>query len=208
MRRFVPPTTWTFTLLLATGLVALHVATLASQVVGQDVAKPPRAATDKPRAARTITIEEALKELDLIRPGRSQPARDFTAASTGGATFRLADHRGKVVLINFWATWCPPCLEEMPALERLWQRQKGGGFVLVAVSLDSNTSLVRPFVTERGLTFPVALDPRLEVANAYGVRALPTTVLIDRQGTVRALALGPRVWDNDAAHGLVEGLTR
>jgi peroxiredoxin len=96
----------------------------------------------------------------------------------------------------------------MPALERLWQRHRSANFVLVAVALDANTSLVPPFLAERRLTFHVALDPGLEVANAYGVRALPTTVLVDRHGAVRALALGPRVWDNDAAYSLIDALKR
>jgi thiol-disulfide isomerase/thioredoxin len=126
----------------------------------------------------------------------------------GGGRFRLAEHRDRVVLVNFWATWCPPCVEEMPALERLWQRHRGGPFTVVAVSLDASPADVPPFVSAHRLTFPVAVDVGGDVANAYGVRALPTTVVIDGRGLVRALALGPRVWDNDAAHALVSGLMR
>ncbi|MGH7312319.1 MAG: TlpA disulfide reductase family protein, partial [Candidatus Rokuibacteriota bacterium] len=117
-------------------------------------------------------------------------------------------HRGQVLLINFWATWCPPCLEQMPALERLWRQHKDNGFVLVAVSLDGDPAPVGPFVAEHRLTFPVALDPKFEVANLYGVRALPATFVVDRLGNLAALALGPRTWDNDAAHSLVESLAR
>jgi peroxiredoxin len=194
-------------------LVSLALVPLAGPGVVSS-AQPTRGATrpstpgDTARAGRTFTLEEAQRELDLVQPGRTRPAPDFTAPTHDGGVFRLAEHRGKVVLMNFWATWCPPCLEEMPALERLWQRQRSAAFTLVAISLDANANLARPYVAERRFTFLVALDPRLEVANAYGVRALPTTVVIDRQGTVRALALGPRVWDNDAAHALIDALKR
>ena len=91
-------------------------------------------------------------------------------------------------------------------MERLWRRHRDEGFVLVAVSLDSDPKLIGPFVAEHRLTFPVALDPALEVANLYGVRALPASFVVDRQGNLAVLALGPRTWDNDAAHSLVEGL--
>jgi peroxiredoxin len=165
-------------------------------------------AAPAPAGGRASGVEDAMRALDLIKPGRVQRAPDFTLTRLDGKRFRLADQRGKAVLVNFWATWCPPCLEEMPALERLWRRNRGEAFVLVGVALDANTALVPPFASEQELTFPVLLDSRMEVSNAYAVRALPTTVVIDRQGDVRALALGPRVWDNDAAHALVRGLAR
>jgi peroxiredoxin len=161
-----------------------------------------------PRGGRQLSLEAAIRELDLIRPSRARAAQDFTAPLLGGKSFRLAGHRGQVVLINFWATWCPPCLEEMPALERLWQQHKDSGFVLVAVSLDADPAPVAPFLAAHRLTFPVALDSKFEVANLYGVRALPATFVVDRLGNLAALALGPRTWDNDAAHSLVEGLGR
>ena len=91
-------------------------------------------------------------------------------------------------------------------MERLWREHRKRDFVLLGISLDSNAALVPPYLAEHKLTFPVALDPNLDAANAYGVRALPATFLIDRQGNVAALALGPRAWDNNAAHSLIEGL--
>jgi peroxiredoxin len=155
-----------------------------------------------------MSLDEAVRELELIRPSRQKYAEDFTLRLVDGATFRLSEHRGKTVLINFWATWCPPCREEMPALERLYRRHKDRGLVLVAVSLDADPTVVPPYVRASKLTFPVALDPKAEVGNKYGVRALPSSFVVDRQGTMTALALGPRVWDNDASHSLVEALTR
>jgi peroxiredoxin len=161
-----------------------------------------------PRTGRRLSLDAALRDLDLIRPGRPKAAQDFTVPLLQGPKFRLADHRGQVVLINFWATWCPPCLEEMPALERLWHQHQDRGFILIAVSLDADRGLVKPFVTKHRLTFPIGLDSKLEVANLYGIRALPATFVVDRQGQVTALALGPRAWDNDASHSMVEELTK
>ena len=153
-------------------------------------------------------IDTALKELDLIKPSRPKLAVDFTLPTPDGGSFRLADQRGKVVLVNFWATWCPPCLEEMPAMERLWRRHKDAGFVLVAISLDADPKKVPPFVSARKFSFPVALDPRMAVAETYGVRALPSSFVVDREGTMTGVALGPRSWDDAAAHRLVQAMLR
>ncbi|MGH7279832.1 MAG: TlpA disulfide reductase family protein, partial [Candidatus Rokuibacteriota bacterium] len=145
-------------------------------------------------------------DLDLIRPARQKLADDFTLPMPDGSRFTLAEHRGKVVFINFWATWCPPCLDEMPSMEKLYVQQRDNGFVMVAVSLDADPAVVAPFLARLGVTFPVALDPKLGVANTYGVRALPASFVVDREGYLAALALGPRRWDGAAAHSLVEGL--
>lgn len=93
-------------------------------------------------------------------------------------------------------------------MERLWRQHRGNRFVLVAVSVDTDPAVVAPFVATHGFSFPVALDPKMTTANAYGVRALPSSFLVDREGTLAGLALGPRAWDNDAAHSLVEALSR
>ena len=168
----------------------------------------PVAAPRAVRAGRVLSVDEAIKELDLIRPSRPKLAGDFTIPTTDGKSFRLSAHQGRPVFVNFWATWCPPCLEEMPAMERLWRAQKGAGLVMLAVTVDADAGVVAPFLKRHELTFPVGLDTRMELANTYGVRALPSSFIIDREGRVAALALGPRAWDNVAAHSLVEGLAR
>lgn len=162
----------------------------------------------KPRAGKVLPLAQAMKELDLIRPSRTKAAEDFTIATPSGGKFRLSEHRGKAVMINFWATWCPPCLEELPAMERLYRQHKDAGFTLVAVSVDADPAKVTPFLTSHKLTFPVGLDPRMDLANSYAVRALPSSFIVDRAGNLAALAIGPRHWDSDAAHSLVEGLAR
>jgi peroxiredoxin len=181
--------------------------------------EPPRATSDPapvtpaPSAAvaagrARLPLAEAIKELDLIKPARQKLADDFTVPTPGGATFRLADQRGKVVMVNFWATWCPPCLEEMPAMERLYRKHKDAGFTLVAISVDADPKKVTPFVSEHKLTMPIGVDPKMDLASTYGVRALPSSFIVGRDGNLAALAIGPRHWDNEAAHALVEGMLR
>jgi peroxiredoxin len=155
-----------------------------------------------------LGVDQAVRELDLVRPSRSKYAHDFTLSTIDGKKLRLEDQRGKVVFVNFWATWCPPCREEMPAMERLWQQQKDQGLMVLAVSVDSDTNGVPAFVKQHGFTFPVVLDPNMDVANAYGVRALPASFVIDPQGQMVAVALGPRRWDGDAAQSLIEAVAR
>jgi peroxiredoxin len=168
----------------------------------------PATTAARPRSGKVLPLDAALKELDLIRPSRAKLAGDFTLATHGGGKLRLAEQRGKVVMINFWATWCPPCLEEMPAMERLYRQQKDAGFTLVAVSVDTDLNKVTPFVAAHKLTFAIGLDPKMDLANAYAVRALPSSFLVGRDGSLTALAIGPRHWDNDAAHSVVEGMAR
>jgi peroxiredoxin len=166
----------------------------------------PQASRAAEHAARRPSIEESLRKLDLIRPGRVRAAAEFAVATADGKGFRLNDYRGRVVFVNFWATWCPPCREEMPSMERLYARHRDRGFVVMAISVDADPRVVTPFVKETGITFPVGLDPKMDVANAYGVRALPSSFLVDRQGNLAALAMGPRTWDNEASHALIEAL--
>ena len=157
-----------------------------------------------------VPASEPAKELELARPGRSQAAEPFEVSTPEGGKLSLADYRGRVVLLNFWATWCEPCKEEMPAMERLYQKHRGQGLIVLAVSNDSegSTQRVARFVKESGFTFPVGLDPRLKVANLYRVRVLPSSLVIDRKGTLSYIALGPRAWDKPAAHQLFESLLK
>ena len=112
-------------------------------------------------SVRGLSVEEAMRELELVKPPRARAAEDFTLPMPDGRRFRLSEHRGKVVFVNFWATWCPPCREEMPSMERLYRRFKSRGFTILALSIDSRgEEVVAPFVKSFALTFPVGLDPR------------------------------------------------
>jgi len=194
---------------LAAALYTVRVSSVAeAPAIRARIPEPPAPAAPAaaPRAPRGLSLDDAIKELELIRPPRPKFADDFTIATAAGTSFRLSAHRGRPVFMNFWATWCPPCLEEMPAMERLWRGHKDAGFVMLAVTVDANPKLVTPFIERHGFTFTVGLDTKMEVANAYGVRALPSSFVIDRDGRLAAVAVGPRSWDNAAAQSLIERL--
>ena len=153
--------------------------------------------------------DDPFQALSLIRPAPSSSAPDFIVPGLAGPALRLSDFKDQVVFLNFWATWCPPCKEEMPSMERLYRRYKDKGFTILAVSIDAGgPAPVAAFVKKFGLTFPIGLDPKLSVANQYTVRGLPATFLIDRKGAVAAVAIGPRDWDGKTAHAVIETLLK
>jgi len=160
-------------------------------------------------AAPGAAADDPARALDLIRPNRPLQAKDFKVAALDGGKLRLADLRGKVVFLNLWATWCEPCKEEMPAMERLWQRFKNQGLVVIALSMDSSgAKVVKPFIAHAKFTYRVALDPKMEVAQLYGARSVPSTFIIDRSGALRAIALGPRDWDGPASFAYFDALLK
>src|SRR5215469_3434110 len=151
--------------------------------------------------------EDPARALDLIKPSRQRLAKDFKVTALDGGTLRLSDLRGKVVFLNLWATWCEPCKEEMPAMERLWRRYKASGLVVVALSMDTQgVKVVKPYVDHARYSYPIGLDPKMEVAQLYGARAVPATFIIDRSGNLFAFALGPREWDSKSAAPFFDSL--
>jgi peroxiredoxin len=128
------------------------------------------------------------------------PAPAFTLRGLEGGTYRLSDFRGRIVFLNVWATWCPPCREEMPSMERLYRRLQGTDFVMLAVSVDDGVERVRQFVAQANLTFPILLDPQGSVPPRYGVTGFPETFVIDREGNVIHHTVGPENWDSEAVY--------
>lgn len=118
------------------------------------------------------------------------PAPDFTSTLLDGSTIRLSDYRGKVVLLDFWATWCGPCKKVMPIMEELANEYKDKGVVLIAVDLRESPQTIRSFLQEQGLHPTVALDKDGTIANSYGAKAIPQTVIIGKDGTVQAVHVG------------------
>lgn len=118
------------------------------------------------------------------------PAPDFALRSLAGQNVRLSEHLGEVVLINFWASWCGACREQMPHLEELFTRYRRAGLVLLGVTLDENRARAADMAATLRISYPLLLDERKEVSRAYGVDTLPVTVLIDRAGSVRYVASG------------------
>lgn len=114
-----------------------------------------------------------------------QQAPDFALKSSNGDNLRLSEYRGDVVMINFWATWCGPCRQEMPLLDELYQRYERVGFSLLGVNIDDDSRRAMQMIEELGVKFPVLFDARKEVSELYEVEAMPVTVLVDREGNVR-----------------------
>jgi peroxiredoxin len=119
-----------------------------------------------------------------------QAAPDFALKSASGENLRLSEYRGDVVMINFWATWCGPCRQEMPLLDELYARYQRVGFNLLGVNIDDDSRRAMQMVEELGVNFPVLFDARKEVSKLYEVEAMPVTVLVDREGTVRYIHHG------------------
>ena len=118
-------------------------------------------------------------------------APDFLLMELGGGDFRLSDLRGKAVIVNFWATWCVSCRKEMPQFVAAYDRYKDKGLEVVAVNLQESPSIIRPFADDFGMKFPVVLDKRGSVSDAYRLIGLPTTYFIDREGVIHSVFLGP-----------------
>jgi peroxiredoxin len=140
---------------------------------------------------------------------RGMAAPDFSLPSLSGAPVALADLRGRIVLVNFWATWCKPCEDEMPSMERLHRALPPEGFALVAISVDDDEAKVLAFRDELKLTFPILLDPRKTVSTAYQTHRYPESFLLDREGRIVERYVGPRDWGSqayvDRIRRLVEG---
>lgn len=125
------------------------------------------------------------------------PAPDFNLKAEDGKWYKLSDMRGKVVVINFWATWCPPCRYEMPALENLWQKVKDKNIVILGVNVGEDADTIFEFTGTYPVSFPLPMDIDGKVIEQYPIRGLPTTYVINPAGMVTHRAVGSRQWDED-----------
>ncbi len=120
----------------------------------------------------------------------SGPAANFTLKSSSGENIRLSEYRGQVVLINFWASWCGPCRQEMPELDTLHQRYQELGFTVFGVNVEQDRAEADKVLRDIPVTFPILFDDQNHVSDLYGVDAMPVTVLVDRSGTIRYMHRG------------------
>jgi thiol-disulfide isomerase/thioredoxin len=136
------------------------------------------------------------------------PAPGFALPDMDGERHRLADYRGKVILVNFWATWCPPCRREMPALEALYLKYREQGLVVLAINQWEDADHVFAYMGQLNVfpTFPVLFDPESRVSADYGVKGLPTSFLIDREGNLLYRAIGGREFDHPEIERLLRTL--
>jgi peroxiredoxin len=146
-------------------------------------------------AARQLLLGVALAAIaGLAVPAvaPSAPAPDFTLRSMSGPNLRLQEQRGQVVLVNFWATWCGPCRQEIPQLNKLYDKYRSSGFVLLGVNIDEDAKAATDLATKLGVKFPVLLDTDKKVSKLYDMSAMPATIVIDRDGKVRYIHRGYR----------------
>jgi len=155
--------------------------------------------------ASTAQAGDLWGEMGMQRKDGAQ-AHGLTLENLKGKSRALSDFRGKVVFLNFWATWCPPCKAEMPAMEQLYRKFKEKGLVVVAVNHYENKDKVMDFVSDGGYTFPVLLDGEGVASSSYMVRFLPVTFIIDRAGKLIGQVVGMRPWDSAVSFHFFEEL--
>jgi peroxiredoxin len=147
------------------------------------------------------------KVIPILQPMKeAAPTPDFSLTDPEGKKISLKDFRGKTIFLNFWATWCEPCREEMPAMEKLYREHKNNNFVVLAINVKDRRQEALAFVKELKLTYPIAFDPNAEVASLYGAWGLPTTYLICPKGEGLARGWGPAEWYSPAARNLIKEL--
>lgn len=157
-------------------------------------------------AVAQTPVPELSHELNRLPTPVAAPA--FALQDMDGRTHALKDYLGKVVMINFWATWCPPCRREMPSMESVYQELRDGPFVVLAVNEWETPDHVFPWIGQLDLfpEFPILFDRDGAVSEAYGVKGLPTTVLVDREGNIVYRAVGGRDFDHPEVKGLIRAL--
>jgi len=158
-----------------------------------------------PVPSRAAAVD--FKAIPRLQELKDRPAApDFTLPAPDGRKVSLRNFHGKVVFLNFWATWCESCREEMPSMERLYREFRGKGLEIVAVNVKDKRRDALAFVKELKLSYPILMDPEGEVGLLYGAFGLPVTYLIDRKGIVLARLWGPADWNSPAARNLFRAL--
>ncbi len=154
---------------------------------------------------RRAEIQGILSEMGVQTFRNSIRAIDFSLDRLSGGQMAMADLTGKFVFLNFWATWCPPCREEMPSMEVLHNSLPDAPFQIVAVNVREDRGTVAPFIEEFGYTYPILLDTQGLLATNYGVRGIPTTFFIGPDGNVLGMLVGTRMWDEPE---IMDGMQR
>ncbi|GBR76442.1 disulfide reductase TlpA-like family [Candidatus Termititenax persephonae] len=159
-------------------------------------------------AAVVPEISQAFAAANVPILRQPSPAVDFTVSLADGGVLNLQDLSGQVVVLNFWASWCAPCRQEMPSMERLYQRLRPQGLAMLAINYQERPEDVRAFMTKNKLAFPAGLDSAGRLAALYGITAFPTTYIIDRQGRIVARVLGSMEWDTPEIIAALDALLR
>ena len=146
------------------------------------------------------------QKMGIAKMGPTAIPFDIGLQDLDGRTVNLSDFKGKIVFLNFWATWCPPCRFEMPSMEKLHNKLKNRDFVILAVDLQEPASVVKEFFKEFNLSFTALLDSDGKVGAVFGVISIPTTFILDKEGKIVGGAVGAREWDSRDSFALFEHL--
>ena len=147
-------------------------------------------------------LSQLFEEMGIVQLDEPVPIPvEVQLTDLKGRSVSFSEFKGKILFVNFWATWCPPCREEMPSMEKLHARLKQKDFVILAVDLMEPASKVEAFFQEFKLTFMALLDSNGEVGSLFGIRSIPTTLILDKNGMIIGIAVGPRDWDSDRSGG-------
>jgi cytochrome c biogenesis protein CcmG/thiol:disulfide interchange protein DsbE len=164
----------------------------ASQVIPTD--------TEDPKTERLF------REMGIIEVPHITPPVDFSLIDINGRQFTLSEFKGKIVFLNFWTTWCPECRIEMPSMEKLHRRLNGQDFEMIAVNIQEPALQVKNFLEKYQLTFSILLDAKGEIGRQFGIRAIPATYILDKNGGIIGKAFGSRHWDGKKSIALFEHL--
>jgi thiol-disulfide isomerase/thioredoxin len=151
-------------------------------------------------------VNQPLAEPKLTPLSPSQKAIDFNLPDLEGRIHQLSDYQGQVVLVNFWATWCPPCRKEMPSLMRLDRELKEQGFTILAIDVGEERETIQSFLKQYSLNFPILMDPTTQWAKKWSVRGLPTTFLLDNNANILYQAQGGLEWDSPSIVKVIKTL--
>lgn len=162
----------------------------------------------KEKRVEEVDYETLYSSLSIQRINPPQKAEDFTLRTLEGKRVSLKDYRGKVIFLNFWATWCGFCRIEMPSIEKLWQEFKEEDFAILAIDVQEEGKLVSSFMKKMNLSFPVLLDGKGKTAQSYGIRGLPTTFFLNPKGEIIGKAVGARDWASEESFRLIGELLR
>jgi len=152
--------------------------------------------------------EDSFSELGFIRPKIRVEAPSFTLKDLDGISRKLQEFKGKFIFLNFWATWCHPCRDEMPEMKKLWRKFKNKDFVIIAIAVDKNIQTVSKFCKTYDITFPVLLDLEGKVRKKYEVTVLPMTYIIGKDGKITGRIIGSRKWGSDTVETFINSILK
>ena len=158
--------------------------------------------------SRVDASDHYMDSLSIVRFNEKVKAPNFTLKDINGEEVKLMDYRGKIVFLNFWATWCPPCRAEMPSMEKLYTEFKDKNFIMLAIDYQESRRVVKKFSEKLSLSYPILLDSDGTVSSKYAAFAIPVTYLIDQQGYLIGKAVGPRDWASHESFELFNHLLR